>query len=107
MDGEDQDPVDVVDIGAEAGDVQAPIGAETMGARSAQWPPGGDGQAADDADTFFAQEVPALQEWRFGREEAERSGSPNCCSWRRGRQLQPVARLQRRVRTGARLVPTG
>ena len=38
--------------------------------------PGGYQQAVDDADTFFAQEMPALQEWRFTREEARRITQP-------------------------------
>jgi pimeloyl-ACP methyl ester carboxylesterase len=38
--------------------------------------PGGYQQAVDDADTFFAQELPALQEWRFTREEARRITQP-------------------------------
>jgi pimeloyl-ACP methyl ester carboxylesterase len=33
--------------------------------------PGGYEQAVRDADTFFAQEMPALQEWRFTRDEAQ------------------------------------
>jgi pimeloyl-ACP methyl ester carboxylesterase len=38
--------------------------------------PGGYEQAVADADTFFAQELPALQEWRFTREEARRITQP-------------------------------
>src|SRR5205807_8683488 len=32
--------------------------------------PGGFDQAVADADTFFTQELPALTEWRFTREDA-------------------------------------
>ena len=38
--------------------------------------PGGYEQAVEDADTFFAQELPTLQEWRFTREEARRITQP-------------------------------
>jgi len=38
--------------------------------------PGGFDQAVADADTFFAQELPALMEWRFTREDAQRIRQP-------------------------------
>jgi pimeloyl-ACP methyl ester carboxylesterase len=38
--------------------------------------PGGYAQAVADADTWFAVEVPALQEWRFTREDAGRITQP-------------------------------
>jgi len=38
--------------------------------------PGGYAQAVADADTFFSVELPALQTWRFTREDAERISQP-------------------------------
>jgi len=38
--------------------------------------PGAFDQAVDDADTFFGQELPAVREWSFGPEEAERVEQP-------------------------------
>ena len=38
--------------------------------------PGGFDQAVADADTFFTQELPALMEWRFTREDALRITQP-------------------------------
>jgi len=38
--------------------------------------PGWFDQAVGDADTFFAQELPAMQEWRFSREDAARIAQP-------------------------------
>jgi 3-oxoadipate enol-lactonase len=38
--------------------------------------PGALDQAVADADTFFAQELPALREWEFGAAEAARIGRP-------------------------------
>lgn len=38
--------------------------------------PGAFERGVADADTFFAQELPALQQWRFGREEARRITQP-------------------------------
>jgi pimeloyl-ACP methyl ester carboxylesterase len=68
--------------------------------------PGGFDQAVADADTFFAQELPALAEWRFTREDARGIAQPSPgCAW--SRQREPMARLQRRVRTCARVAPSG
>lgn len=38
--------------------------------------PGAFRQAVADADTFFQQEMPALQQWSFGRDDAERIAHP-------------------------------
>jgi pimeloyl-ACP methyl ester carboxylesterase len=38
--------------------------------------PGGHAQAVADADTWFAAELGALQEWRFGRDDARRITQP-------------------------------
>jgi pimeloyl-ACP methyl ester carboxylesterase len=38
--------------------------------------PGGYAQAVADADTFFSVELPALQTWRFTREDAQRVSQP-------------------------------
>jgi pimeloyl-ACP methyl ester carboxylesterase len=38
--------------------------------------PGGVAQIERDADTFFATDLPALLEWRFGAAEARRIGQP-------------------------------
>lgn len=38
--------------------------------------PGAVDQAVADADTFFGQELPAVLEWSFGREEAARITQP-------------------------------
>ena len=38
--------------------------------------PGAFNQAVADADTFFAQELPALQQWSFKREQASRIAQP-------------------------------
>jgi pimeloyl-ACP methyl ester carboxylesterase len=38
--------------------------------------PGAVAQGARDADTFFATDLPALLDWRFGAAEARRIGQP-------------------------------
>jgi pimeloyl-ACP methyl ester carboxylesterase len=38
--------------------------------------PGGAEQVVQDADTFFATDMPALMAWRYGAEDAQRIGQP-------------------------------
>jgi pimeloyl-ACP methyl ester carboxylesterase len=44
--------------------------------------PGAFAQAVEDADTFLGQELPAVQEWSFTPEDANRIRQPACSHWR-------------------------